>query len=235
MNYKQAGLFVAVISAVIGAAGLGYTLNPNRAVSSSEPSQNQTASGQAIIQDNDGSGESNISNRSASGQATIQEQSGSGSNVSAGRDIAAGRDLTINQVPEPYEVPSFEGQILPWDTSAPNVKDKVFEPSREFTNFIQEHDKDIVYLDIYPYYTDQQLEFSEGWPSPELVCIPFITGGASSFCITIEGIENGDVTYTPALQTRRITGYFKIAVVHPYMGGGQRATIRAVKIEDVPR
>jgi len=161
----------------------------------------------------------------ASGESVIQQNSGSGSNISAGGDVS------IN---EPFEVPKFEGQIQVWNDKVWSEESEIndFEGSEDFFDFIVENDQNVVYLNIWPYYSGNTVNLDR---PTEIVVPPPYESVVGTTIYEIVDSEGGEFFYDPTYDSRIIKGYFKVLAVYPYQAGIQRIRLKSVAIEDVPR
>ena len=99
-----------------------------------------------------------------------------------------------------------------------------------------EHDGQVVYLDIWPYYTDEDFHNSDsdGFPDPKHFSVlgtPYDdTSGGVSY--NIKASESDDLYFDDRNTSRRIYGYFKILGIQGPQMGFMTVSMKPVNIEN---
>lgn len=132
-------------------------------------------------------------------------------------------------------IPKFEGQIQPLSEKDYAKDGKAFENGKKFNEFMMSHDGKIVYLDVWPYYSDEAFNDSSfsDFNKPKLFTIndvpyDFGIGGAEYI---IQSADSDDFFYDGRQSSRRIVGNFKIVGVSGPRQGYMSVVIKPVSIE----
>jgi len=132
-------------------------------------------------------------------------------------------------------IPRFEGQIKPISKRDYKDEKKPFLKGDKFNEFMSKNEGKIVYLDIWPYYTDEDLDMKEFdmFAIPKIFSVynvpyEFDTGG---FEYIIKGGSSDDFFFDGRQSARRIFGHFKILGIIGPQQGFFSVTIKPVSIE----
>jgi hypothetical protein len=142
------------------------------------------------------------------------------------------------------EFPKFEGQIQPYNESDFIANGKKCPNSQKFNDFMMENEGKIVYLDIWPYYTDEDLDRYDDKEDNVFGIDPlkgnyftifnepfkFESGGNAYI---IKGIDSGDLFVDGRGTARRIKGYVKILGFAGPNQGIMTATLKPVSLEAI--
>ena len=168
-----------------------------------------------------------MSNGSNSSNITVNESSG---------DV----NLNLPAVKKGVEIPSFSGQIQPLSENDFKNEGRKFLNSSKFNDFMLANDGKIVYLDIWPYYTDENLDtpsFSQ-FEFPTWIVInnaPYASLmeslGGNEYSIQAENSD--DFFFDSRQSSRRLVGNFKIIGVSGPMQGYMSVIMKPVSMEMV--
>lgn len=134
-----------------------------------------------------------------------------------GNIIGNNNSVTIQREQTSIAIPKFEGQIQPVDPRQRDLPESELE--LKFNTFMLDNNGGIVYLDIWPYYTDEDLDQGfDPFEPLETFSVPeksTLTGME----YVVRGHDSEDFFYDLRQSSRRIVGHFKIVGVSgPYQG-----------------
>ena len=171
----------------------------------------------------------------ASSQSNIITTPSEQNSINGNSNILASGQASITttnnyEAPKGVNIPEFDGQIQPISRT-----DSEGSRSSEFNEFMLTNDGKIVYLDIWPYYNNEELnsdDFSQ-FDEPELFTISdkhddFSAGGSEYI---INASDDSDFFWDGRQSSRRIKGYFKIIGVSGPRQGYMSVVIKPVDIE----
>lgn len=145
-------------------------------------------------------------------------------------------NVSVEKKDKGFEIPSFQGEIQPFDQKQYEQEKESYHASENFNMFILNNDGKIVFLDIYPYYTDEDLVNGfDMFKFPSVFTIMDVPyshemGGVEYL---IDKSTGKDFYYDLRKEARRIKGYFKVVGIQGPQNGFMSASLRPVNIEDV--
>lgn len=165
-----------------------------------------------------------------------QQTSGAGSpTVNVHGSSNTQLNVTVEEQKKGLEIPSFKGEIQPYSKKLHEQEKENYKASENFNAFILNNDGKIVFLDIYPYYTDEDLDHGfDMFKFPDVFTITDVPyshemGGVEYL---IDKSTGKDFYYDIRQEARRIKGYFKVVGIQGPQMGFMSASLRPVNIED---
>lgn len=135
------------------------------------------------------------------------------------------------------KIPKFDGPIQPQNIEEFKSDSEEYLNSSKFNEFMMNNEGKIVYLDIYPYYTDEDGDEVngeiEGMPDTFVFTIkntPYeFNNGGVEYLIDLSG--GGDFYFDNRWQSRSIRGYFKIIGMQGPRQGFMSVSMKPINIE----
>ncbi len=167
---------------------------------------------------------------------TPQTSSGSNSPNITVKENPGNTNINVNvgSKKEGVPIPIFEGQIQPLSEKDYNGNGRSFNNSEKFNQFMIENDGKIVYLNVWPYYSDETLDSKEfsAFDKPKSFSIddvPYEFGSGTEYII--QSSDADDFFFDGRQSSRRIVGNFKIVGISGPRQGYMSVVIKPVNIE----
>ena len=172
---------------------------------------------------------SNGNNQSSAGNSSP--------NISvSGNADNANINVTVGSEKKGLNIPRYEGQIQPLSKKYFEEAGNKFDGGSKFNAFMLENDGKIVYLDIWPYYTDEDDNNPNFDRFAELEWFSVLDkpydhqfGGVE---YNIRATKNSDFYYDLRPSSRRIYGHFKIVGIQGPQMGFMSVLMKPVSIEN---